>query len=289
MQVKQHGDDPFFYTLYKAKTPIGRCRLSAMPGGFALDELYIEPGFCGKGYGSFFLKQILHATGGYEKASLHTAPVPASGAAKALLQKFGFVPEGKTWVRRRLAEITPVGFVHTFLQTRLASGGFFIDATCGNGGDTELLCRIAGAGGRVLALDIQPQAVQNTKQRLHRAGLGDIGQVQLADHANLAALAPPASADCVVFNFGYLPGGDHALFSTPQSSLPAVKAALAILKPGGVLAACLYSGGPNGTAERDELLTFFNALPIGQYTSIVCRFENWAGAAPLPCLVIKKQ
>ena len=44
-----------------------------------------------------------------------------------------------------------------------------------------------------------------------------------------------------MFNFGWLPGADHSVFSTADSSIPALEAALAALRAGGVLSAILYS------------------------------------------------
>ena len=57
---------------------------------------------------------------------------------------------------------------------------------------------------------------------------------------------------------------------------------------GGVLAAVLYSGKVIGDAEKQAALAFFKALPLTQYTVLVCEFANWAQTAPLPCFVIKK-
>ena len=52
----------------------------------------------------------------------------------------------------------------------------------------------------------------------------------------------PGTADCVLFNFGWLPGADHAVHSGTATTLPALRAACTALRPGGVLAAVLYSG-----------------------------------------------
>lgn len=289
MRIDQHREgDRLSLTLYKEQAPVGVCRLLLAPGRVELQGFSIDDGWRGKGYGSYLLKQALHATGGFGTSSLHTAPPPESEAAAALLKKFGFAPAGDVWLRRRAPDPSAVGLTHEFLASRLAPGGFFIDATCGNGHDTAFLCRLAGPQGRVLALDVQPQAVAATRARLEAEGFGSMAQVVQADHARLAEFAPPASADCVVFNFGYLPGADHALFTTPASSLPALEAALDILKPGGVLAACLYSGGPNGGGEKAAVEEFFAALPLTRYTVLACRFANWADTAPLPCFVLKK-
>lgn len=83
----------------------------------------------------------------------------------------------------------------------------------------------------MLGLDIQARAVANTNARLAAAGLGTIGRAVQADHADLAAYLPEGGIDAAVFNFGYLPGADHHRFSTPATSLPALEAALAALRP----------------------------------------------------------
>ena len=293
--VKEEEKNGFFFRLYKEKEEVGSCCARREGEAWALEGLQIDPRWQGKGYGSYLLRQVLGATGGFEKAagSLHTLAAPKNPAGQALGRKFGFGPSGAggkdaPWQRRRRPDLTAVEFTHQNLARWLAPGGFYIDATCGNGGDTEFLCRLAGEKGRVLALDIQQQAVDNTNARLARLGLGGIGKAVRADHAQLANLAAPQSADCVLFNFGYLPGADHSLFTTPASSLPAVQAALEILKPGGVLAACLYSGGPNGSAEKQALREYLEQLPLAKYTTLVCSFANWAETAPLPCFVFRR-
>ena len=58
-----------------------------------------------------------------------------------------------------------LGVVHEFLRRSVQPGAFCIDATAGKGRDTALLCRLAGPEGRVLAFDIQPEAVEQTRQR----------------------------------------------------------------------------------------------------------------------------
>ncbi len=285
MQVKQQGET---FLLYKENQLVGRCVCAAEEEGTRIRALEIDPAWRQKGYGTFLLKQVLKATGGYKTESLHLLPPPDSEAGRALAEKFGFSPAGGQWVRRRRPDPTAVGLTQAFLKARLLPGGFFVDATCGNGGDTEFLCRLAGPEGKVLALDVQRQAVENTNARLAAQGLAGIGKAVQADHARLGEFVAPGTADCVMFNFGYLPGGDHSLFTTPKSSLPAVQAALAALRPGGVLTACLYSGGSNGSGEKESLLAFFRSLPLTEYTVLVCEFANWAESAPLPCFVLKK-
>ena len=273
------------YVLYKEKTVIG---MAALEDGRLWVE--IDPAWRQRGYGSYLVKEILQQNGGDDVKSetRFTAGPAADEAAGALLKKFDFLPQGGEMVRRRVPDLSAVQLCHEFLTAHLQPGGLYVDATCGNGHDTEFLCRLAGPTGRVLALDIQPAAVENTNTRLGAAGLGAIGQALVHDHARLAELVAPGTADCVLFNFGWLPGADHEVHSTADGSLPALQAALDALKPRGVLAAVLYSGQVIGDSEKQAALGFFRALPLTKYTVLVCEFANWASTAPLPCFVIKK-
>ena len=91
-----------------------------------------------------------------------------------------------------------------------------------------------------------------------------------------------------MFNFGWLPGADHGVFSHAQSSIPALEAALEALRPGGVLSAILYSGKVIGSDEKTEILQWMRSWPLKQCTALVCGFANWADTAPLPCFLLKK-
>ena len=133
MRIDEHREgEHLALTLYKEQQPVGLCRLRTAPGRVELEELSIDEDWRGKGYGSYLLKQALHATGGFSTASLHAAPPPETEAAAALLKKFGFAPAGEVWLRRRAPDPSAVSLTHEFLASRLAPGGFFIDATCGN-------------------------------------------------------------------------------------------------------------------------------------------------------------
>ena len=59
-----------------------------------------------------------------------------------------------------------------------------IDATMGNGHDTQWLCELVGETGHVYAFDIQPSAVEHTKSRLEAAGLLDRATLICDGHQN---------------------------------------------------------------------------------------------------------
>ena len=279
------------FALYKEKDCIGECTLSPAPKGAQLAALCILPRWRRKGYGSYLLKEVLRSFGGYDRetATVFTAPLPENAAELAFWGKFGFAAEGGQLVRRRTPDLTAVKFVQDFLAARLVHPQLCVDATCGNGHDTLFLCSVAGENGRVIGLDIQPQAAANTNALLAANGMAAIGRAECCDHRELLRFAPPGSADCVMFNFGWLPGAAHDVHSTADSTLPALQAGLDALKPGGVLAAVLYSGKVIGNAEKKAAAEFFRSLPLADYTVLICEFANWADTAPLPCFVIKRE
>ena len=147
------------YSLYKEKGCIGH----AVTCADCFEALEIAPEWQSRGYGSYLLREVLRQNGGFDRTapSEFTAPLPDAGntAAQALAAKFGFVPRGGLLVRRRVPDLTAVELTHRFLRSTLAPGGLYLDATCGNGGDTAFLCRLVGKEGRVLGFDIQPEAI----------------------------------------------------------------------------------------------------------------------------------
>ena len=279
------------FALYKEADIIGRCDVTPTPKGADITALSVLPQWRRKGYGSYLLKEILRRFGGYDReaATVFTAPLPADEGEGLFWQKFGFAPEDGRLVRRRIPDLTAVRFVQDYLAAHLPHPKLCIDATCGNGGDTAFLCGLTAPAGRVLAFDVQPEAIRSTRTRLEQANVPtDRYELICGSHADLLQYVQPGTADAVMFNFGWLPGADHGVFSTAQSSIPALQAALQAVRPGGIVSAILYSGAVIGSDEKQAVLRFLRALPLKSFTVLVCDFANWAETAPLPCLILKK-
>ncbi|WP_125115809.1 tRNA (mnm(5)s(2)U34)-methyltransferase [Agathobaculum sp. Marseille-P7918] len=176
--------------------------------------------------------------------------------------------------------------VHDFLRRQVKPGAFCIDATAGKGRDTALLCRLVGPEGRVLAFDVQQDAVDQTRALLDAEGL--TAEVVLDSHANMARYAAPESVDCIVFNFGRLPGGDPKIFTTASSSIPAIDAGLTLLRPGGVMALALYYGKENGYDEKNAVLQHLKSLNDRSFTVLACDWLNRKHDPPLPIFLWKE-
>ena len=172
------------------------------------------------------------------------------------------------------------------LSRVLSEGDSAVDATMGNGHDTEALCRLVGPSGRVYAFDIQPQAVEKTRLRLLETGLADRATLFCLGHEHLAE-AIPGPVRAVMFNLGWLPGGDHGITTLLPTTLSAVEQALSLLLPGGVLVLCAYPGHPEGAREKESLISFFSSLPPQRYNVLRQVFLNAGPGAP-ECFVVQK-
>ncbi|MCI8639847.1 MAG: class I SAM-dependent methyltransferase [Coprococcus sp.] len=177
---------------------------------------------------------------------------------------------------------------HEIIRSQVPEGGFYIDATMGKGKDTLMLCRLAGTSGSVLAFDIQEKALLLTDRLLEEQGVRSRARLVLAGHESMDQYARKDSADAICFNFGYLPGGDHRIATSPASSVEAIHKGLAILKHGGMMSLCIYSGGDTGFEEKERILAFLKGLPTREYTVIMNEYYNRKNCPPMPVFVFKK-
>lgn len=174
-----------------------------------------------------------------------------------------------------------------FIQEQIKPGDLCIDATMGNGNDTLLLSTLCKENGQVLAFDIQEMALTNTRKRLQCAGAPKNYQLILDSHTNMGSYASPGSVSCIVFNLGYLPGGDHSLSTKAETSIQALEQGLSLLQKNGLISLCIYSGGDSGFQERDQVLVWLSALDPRKYLVIRSDYFNRPNNPPIPVLIIK--
>ena len=169
----------------------------------------------------------------------------------------------------------------------LRPGDTVVDATMGNGHDTLTLCQLVGETGRVYAFDVQEAAVASTAARLREAGVADRATLIHAGHQHMADyVTGPVNA--VMFNLGWLPGGDKTVTTHWDSTHQAVASALELLAPGGVCVICVYPGHSAGDEERRQLTAYLSGLRPQEYNVLAHRFLNAGPGAP-ECVIIQKQ
>ena len=180
-----------------------------------------------------------------------------------------------------------LSLVHDVLKDFVKPGAFCVDATAGNGRDTSFLCGLTGREGKILAFDIQQEAVDRTEERLRQDGWSDITTVICDSHANMGQYAEPESVDCIVFNLGWLPGGDHTIFTHADSTIAAIEAGMTLLRKGGLMCVSMYYGGASGYEERDALMEYWKTIDSNRFTVLVTQFANRTGDPPIPVFIIK--
>lgn len=183
---------------------------------------------------------------------------------------------------------------HEIIRSQAEREGFYIDATMGKGNDTKLLCELAKDQGRILAFDIQKEALEETEKMLNGYEIGrkmyEDGRIQLIldGHEHMEMYAKSETADVICFNFGYLPGGDHRIATKVETSVEAIKKGLKILKRDGMMSLCIYSGGDTGFEEKDAILEYLRSLPAREYTVIQNTYFNRGNNPPMPVFIFKE-
>lgn len=151
-------------------------------------------------------------------------------------------------------------------------GDAVIDATVGNGYDTQFLAEQVGPSGVVHGFDIQSSALAATATRLLAAGLNNV-QLWNRDHADMLSVVPAelyGGVAAVMFNLGYLPGGDKKITTRETSTRAAIDQAAVLLRPGGVISILVYTGHDQGAAEAQAVASLVDQLLTSEYqTEIV--------------------
>lgn len=177
-------------------------------------------------------------------------------------------------------------YCHCFVKEYIAEGDCCVDATAGNGGDTEFLCRCVGRTGKVYAFDIQKTAIEHTRMRLKEAGYIERAVLFQEGHEQMASYVEE-EVSAVLFNFGYLPGGDHRIATRAKTSVEGVRQGMKLLKKGGIMSLCIYSGKDTGYEEKEALLDFLKRLDSKKWLVILNCYYNRENNPPLPVFVIR--
>ncbi|MCW9078222.1 MAG: methyltransferase domain-containing protein [Gammaproteobacteria bacterium] len=143
----------------------------------------------------------------------------------------------------------------------LGDGALAIDATVGNGHDTLFLAGRVAPQGHVIGFDIQRLALEKTRARLFAAGLEAAATLHFCGHERMLEKIPPdwsGRVSAVMFNLGYLPGGDKTRITQAETTISALDQALALLSIGGLISLLLYRG--HAGAETDAVLGWLDQL-----------------------------
>lgn len=178
-----------------------------------------------------------------------------------------------------------VSLAKDYIARALSPGGIAVDATAGKGSDTVFLASLVGPAGLVYSFDIQKQALAETAANIKKNNLVNVKLIK-AGHEQLD-LYIKEPIDAVMFNLGYLPGGNHSIVTTPQTSGMAVTKTLKMLKPGGIMTIVLYTGHPGGNEEKEQLEDILYKLDQKEFHLLKVTYPNQKNNPPY-LLVVQK-
>lgn len=163
--------------------------------------------------------------------------------------------------------VNPIQLAHSYWKAILSEGDLVIDATCGNGHDTAYL---TGLGVRVIAYDIQKQAIESARKRAPAATYRHLSHASILEK----------EAALIVYNLGYLPGGDKSVTTLCDSTLESVQRAVEITTK--AVSITCYPGHPEGAKEEKLLLEFVSSLDPKKW--LACH-HKWLNRLQAPSLI----
>jgi hypothetical protein len=167
----------------------------------------------------------------------------------------------------------------SMLAEVLAAGDVAVDATVGNGRDTLFLAEAVGPTGIVHGFDVQEAALGSASSYLAEHAV-DNTRLHHAGHEKLFDYVPEEDLlrlKAVMFNLGWLPGGDKSIVTQPETTLHALGELTRRMHSGSVISIVVYTGHPGGGREGEAVLGFCKALPFQEWTVFRAEYLNKSG------------
>ncbi|UOA07436.1 class I SAM-dependent methyltransferase [Methylobacter sp. S3L5C] len=190
-----------------------------------------------------------------------------------------------------MQRISLVDTAHNFIKEILHSGAIAIDATVGNGHDTLFLVKQVGPSGQVFGFDIQQTAIASTRAKfLQTPGMQCLTLIH-ASHADMSEKIPVnyhGNISVIMFNLGYLPGGDKNIITCTDSTITALHCSCELISSQGIITVMAYPGHPGGDLETAQVKSWCEQLDKDRFkVDIIYSADNKDSAPRL--FVIQKR
>lgn len=177
---------------------------------------------------------------------------------------------------------------HAYWSQLVQIGDTVIDATCGNGFDTLKLCLLSLSPdrGKVYALDNQLPAITSTRNTLATHLSSEIlrrVEFHHCCHSHFPYSIPPQSIKLIVYNLGYLPGGNKLHTTLAETTRQSLSQAQDLLQPGGMISMTCYPGHAEGTKEQEAILDYLSNLSPQKWS---CCHHRWCNRRQAPSLIL---
>ncbi|NLW22466.1 MAG: methyltransferase domain-containing protein [Tissierellia bacterium] len=176
--------------------------------------------------------------------------------------------------------INPVATAKKIMSHCIKEGNIVLDCTVGNGNDTLLLARLVGQTGKVYGFDIQSIAIQITEEKLIKEGL-DKRVILINDsHENIDQYISE-KLHLIIYNLGYLPGGDKRIKTSAVTTINSIRKALTLLDRNGLLLVTCYRGHEGGEEESKAVREMLQSLNQREYNVLEFNFLNHINKPPI--------
>lgn len=173
-------------------------------------------------------------------------------------------------------------------RKKLKTGDTAVDATCGNGNDTVFMAELVGEYGKVYSFDIQRNAIENTRVNLKRNNIEKQVELICDNHVNMNKYIKN-KVKAVIFNLGYLPGGDHTITTRTDTTILAIKNSIDIIETGGIILIVTYPGHTEGRYENEAVISFTSMLDQKIYNAAHLKFMNQINNPPELTIIEKRK
>lgn len=187
-----------------------------------------------------------------------------------------------------------VEWAHHLLESTLEPGGIAVDATLGNGHDALYLAQKVGPEGHVYGFDLQAEALEKSRTLLlsHEIAPRQFTFFQQSHHLMAASLPTDivGRVGAMVFNLGYLPGGEKgSTTTTVWSTRGALRAGAPLLRVGGVMVVVAYPGHPGGDEEAEAVEAWMMGLDASEFEVQQVRAMNRLAPPPILWMVLRRR
>ncbi|MDO5039957.1 class I SAM-dependent methyltransferase [Clostridium sp.] len=168
---------------------------------------------------------------------------------------------------------------HYIIKNFLTNKNIAIDATLGNGHDTDFL---SDQFSSVYSFDIQKNACDRYKDK-------KISNVTvICDSHHKLDKYINSKVDCIMYNLGFLPGASKDITTLHETSLLSIKIGLKLLNSNGIMSICIYTGHDEGKKEKTCILDYLENLPKNEFGVMIHKYLNRSKTAPMLVIVEKK-
>ena len=168
---------------------------------------------------------------------------------------------------------------HEVVRGRVHPGDTVVDATLGGGADLVFLSGCVGSAGTVVGFDVQEVALERTRVRWVESGGEGSVELHAVGHERMGELVSGEVA-AVMFNLGYLPGGDKSVITRTETTLSALEVAVELVRPGGVVTVVCYPGHEGGAEEATAVVEWAASLEQEKFAVMRYGFLNQRNAPP---------